>query len=115
MGAPVRGALSGRAAPRLEQRERAHGLPPPARAVRRSVRARLGCPCLGRRLPLRRARATSLPLPPTRSLRTRIGMSTGCPAALVGTILASSVAQIALLFALPASLSRTRPSHPVSA
>ena len=28
---------------------------------------------------------------------------------------ASSVAQIALLFALPASLSRTRPSHPVSA
>src|SRR3954447_25863283 len=27
----------------------------------------------------------------------------------------SSVAQIALLFALPASLSRTRPSHPVSA
>src|SRR5437868_7346533 len=28
---------------------------------------------------------------------------------------ASSVARIALLFALPASLSRTRPSHPVSA
>ena len=48
-------------------------------------------------------------------LRARIEMKHGPPGRAGRREPASSVAQIALLFALPASLSRTRPSHPVSA
>src|SRR2546423_15580324 len=52
---------------------------------------------------------------PRSSLRTRFEKKHGPPGRAGRHDPASSVAQIALLFALPASLSRTRPSHPVSA
>src|SRR4051794_19647446 len=48
-------------------------------------------------------------------LRTRFEMKHGLPDRAGRHDPASSVARIALLFTLPASLSRTRPSHPVSA